>query len=59
MENIVRLRPETILMLAEALTRADLHATSVRVCTGTSEHGPWVKWDAGSGWTPPYYGVIL
>jgi hypothetical protein len=59
MENIVRLDATTILLLAERLTYADLHGRSVRICTGTDSTGPWVKWDAGSGWTPPYYGVDL
>lgn len=58
-ESIVRMRPMTILLLAEALTRADLHAKSVRIATGSDANGNWVKWDDGSGWTPPYYGVIL
>lgn len=58
MDNIVRLSPATILHLAENLTAADLHGRSVRVMTGTDGEGrTYLKWDAGSGWTPPYYGL--
>lgn len=55
MDNIVRLYPIIILHLAEVLTRADLEGRSVRICTGTDSEGAWVKWDAGHGWTPPFY----
>ena len=57
MMNIVRLDQNTILHLAENLTAADLRGGSVRVMTGSDERGSYIKWDAGSGWTPPYYDV--
>lgn len=55
MENIVRLDSETVLTLAEVLTRND--GRTVRICTGSDERGKWIKWDAGYGWTPPFYGL--
>lgn len=57
MENIVRLTPSLILEIAEMLTRADLEGNSVRFLTGRNKNGPWIKYDAGSGWTPPLYGL--
>lgn len=57
MENIVRMDADTILTLAERLTHADMTGRSVRIATGKDSNGTWVKWDAGSGWTPPYYSV--
>jgi hypothetical protein len=57
-ESIVRLGQSEILHLAENLTAADLRGASVRVMTGTDNEGrTFIKWDAGSGWTPPYYGL--
>lgn len=53
MHHIVRLNEYQRLTLAEALTRGK----SVRICTGEDSTGKWIKWDSGSGWTPPYYGL--
>jgi hypothetical protein len=55
--NIVSLDANTILRLAERLTYADLHGRRVRVMTGRDNIGSYIKWDAGSGWTPAYYDV--
>lgn len=55
--NIVRMNQAQILYLAEALTRADAEGKTVRICTGSDSVGNWVKWDAGAGWTAPYYGL--
>jgi hypothetical protein len=60
MQNIVSLSPALILVLAERLTYADLHAKSFRVQTGTDKDGrTWLKYDVGGGWTPPLYGDDL
>lgn len=56
MESIVRLTTQQKQALAHVLRRAITDDRSVRIATGTDETGTWVKWDAGCGWTPPYYG---
>jgi hypothetical protein len=57
MQNIVRLTPMQILNLAERLTYADANGRSVRIMTGTDKVGPFIKYDIGSGWTAPIYGL--
>jgi hypothetical protein len=57
MDNVVRLTPSLILEMAEMLTGADYRGKSVRIVTGTDKNGTWIKYDAGSGWTPPLYGL--
>jgi len=54
-ENIVDLPPHVITMLMEAASHADVRGARMRICTGVSHLGTWVKWDCGRGWTPPYY----
>ena len=55
MENIVRLSPALIGILAQTMVRASTEGVSVRVCTGQDANGKWFKWDAGAGWTAPQY----
>lgn len=55
--DIVRLTPEQMLNLRDALNDAIDRDRSVRICTATEEDGTWVKWDSGYGWTPPFYGL--
>lgn len=57
MENIVRLPVMTLLSLLEQATAADARGSTIRICTGRDKNGNWVKWDAGYGWTPPYYSL--
>jgi hypothetical protein len=58
-DNIVRLHPDTVTILMERLSYADLAGKSVRIVTGTNNKGEtFLKFDIGnSGWTPPIYGV--
>lgn len=58
MENIVRPNAETRIALMQAVTDSVQSGRGFRICTGEDEKGTWVKWDAGSGWTPPYYSVL-
>lgn len=57
MMNIVRLSEMTTLRLAEAITGAAEWGGDVRIMVASDKHGTYVKWDAGIGWTPPYYDV--
>lgn len=59
MDNIVRLDALARERLESSIALANEKRLGFRICTGTDENGTWVKWDAGSGWTPPYYGVTL
>lgn len=59
MENIVRPDHHARHLLADALTASNERGTGFRICTGEDQHGKWVKWDAGAGWTPPHYGIVL
>lgn len=57
MDNIVRPDGPTRHYLLSALNYSVEHGTGFRICTGEDATGPWVKWDNGSGWTPPMYGM--
>lgn len=51
-ENIVNMHPDCAVALTEAASRGG----RFRIATGKDNDGDtWVKWDAGSGWTPPYF----
>jgi hypothetical protein len=53
-ENIVNMHPDCAVALCEAASRG----SRFRIATGRDADGDtWVKWDAGSGWTPPYFEV--
>lgn len=55
-QSIVRLPARTQASMTVAMTQALARGASVRIATGSDDKGQWVKWDSGSGWTPPYYG---
>jgi hypothetical protein len=57
MENIVRIDTDKMLELATRLERAAVDGRTARLLTGRDKHGSWLKWDTGSGWTEPFYGL--
>jgi hypothetical protein len=57
MDNIVEIQDSvTLEYLAAVISACVLRQTPLRICTGRSNRGAWVKFARGASmWSPPYY----